>query len=79
MSATWEQAQIKAASQAGFDPMWASQDAHARDCWPVDSRSRSRCNCGCGKRSTHVGGCNGMGLRSGCELSIRRWMREGVR
>jgi hypothetical protein len=44
----------------------------------VDSRSRSRCNC-CGKRSTHVGLGDGLALMDGCELRVRRWVRDGRR
>lgn len=38
---------------------------------------RRKCDCGCGRRATHTGAANGLGLTSGCELSIRRWARDG--
>lgn len=37
---------------------------------------RSKCGCGCGGRSTHIGMANGLGMTSGCEWSIRRWVRD---
>lgn len=36
---------------------------------------RRKCHCGCGKRVTHTGCANGVALTSGCELTIRRWVR----
>jgi hypothetical protein len=42
----------------------------------ADSRSRSRCNC-CGKRETHVGLGDGLALMGGCEMRVRRWVRDG--
>lgn len=39
---------------------------------------RRRCRCGCGQAATHVGKCNGIAMtQPGCELSIRRWVRDG--
>jgi hypothetical protein len=38
---------------------------------------RRKCDCGCGGRATHTGAANGLGLTSGCELSMRRWVRDG--
>jgi hypothetical protein len=43
---------------------------------PVGPRSRRRCNCGCKQRSTHLGMANGVCLAEGCELSMRRWVRD---
>jgi hypothetical protein len=42
-----------------------------------ERRSRRLCCCGCGKRSTHLGTANGIGMLSGCELSVRRWVKQG--
>ena len=39
---------------------------------------RSKCYCGCGGRSTHMGLGDGAGMMSGCELTVRRWVRDGV-
>lgn len=41
-------------------------------------QSRRRCPCGCGTRATHTGLGDGLALTSGCELSVRRWVRDGV-
>lgn len=38
---------------------------------------RRLCGCGCKTKATHVGMCNGVALTQGCELSIRRWVRDG--
>lgn len=37
-----------------------------------------KCPCGCGTRVTHLGMANGMCLMSGCELRVRRWVRDGI-
>ncbi|WP_185751155.1 hypothetical protein [Arthrobacter sp. 31Y] len=39
--------------------------------------SRRRCHCGCGNRATHTGLGDGIALMMGCELSVRRWVRDG--
>lgn len=46
---------------------------------PVDPKSRRRCDCGCGLRATHRGMANGVCLTMGCDLSMRRWVKEGNR
>jgi len=40
-------------------------------------RARRRCHCGCGKRATHVGLGDGLALTDGCEMYVRRWVRDG--
>lgn len=55
----------------------ASEDLHTRSFKKVPSTSRKRCRCGCKQRATHFGLANGVVLRSGCELSIRRWAKQG--
>lgn len=74
MSRDWETARVKAMTRPDFDPTWASSTVHARDLWPAPDRRR-KCHCGCGGRATHVGGCNGIALTSGCEMSVRRWVK----
>jgi hypothetical protein len=37
---------------------------------------RRRCSCGCKGRTTHVGYANGCAMTSGCELYVRRWVRD---
>ena len=56
---------------------WGSSTEHKRYMEPVASRSRRRCSCGCKTRATHRGMANGVCLTSGCELSMRRWVRDG--
>jgi hypothetical protein len=56
---------------------WASIDEHPRYMERVDPRSRRHCHCGCGRRATHNGMANGVCLATGCELYIRRWLRDG--
>lgn len=43
----------------------------------TDPKSRRRCSCGCGKRATHVGLGDGLALTIGCEMKVRRWVRDG--
>lgn len=56
---------------------WASSFHHARTMKHVGPRSRRRCHCGCEGRATHHGLANGVALALGCELFIRRWVRDG--
>lgn len=48
-----------------------------RDFWEINGRLRRRCYCGCGRRATYTGGSNGVAMMHGCELSVRRWVRDG--
>lgn len=75
MSATFEQARIKAHTQ-GHDGTHGSAMSMTRDTWPAPDRRR-RCRCGCDSSATHVGGAGGVALTSGCEISMRRWVRDG--
>lgn len=36
------------------------------------------CPCGCGQQSTHAGLSIGIVLVAGCELYVRRWVRDGI-
>lgn len=36
-----------------------------------------KCSCGCEGNITHLGFANGVCLTSGCEMRIRRWVKEG--
>lgn len=38
-----------------------------------------KCYCGCDGNKTHLGFANGVCLTSGCEMTIRRWVKEGAR
>ncbi len=48
-----------------------------RDLIKVKSTSRRRCNCGCNSRATHIGTGQGAGMMGGCEMYVRRWVRDG--
>lgn len=37
---------------------------------------RFRCTCGCGQKHTHIAVANGIVLAAGCELFVRRFVRE---
>lgn len=52
--------------------------AHQRYMEVVSPRSRRRCHCGCRKRASRRGMANGVALTTGCEMYIRRWVRDGV-
>lgn len=45
----------------------------------IPYKARRRCTCGCLRRATHYGLGDGVALMHGCELSVRRWMRDGVK
>lgn len=53
--------------------------SHARYIEPMSGRwrNRRRCRCGCNGKNSHAGRANGVTLTSGCELSVRRWVRDG--
>ena len=53
---------------------WGSATEHKRDTCPIERRRW--CDCGCHQRATHHGCANGVVLMEGCELSVRRWVRE---
>jgi len=74
---TLSPAALSAAMRGGTNRwgQWGSQDDHVRYAEPMESRSRRRCSCGCKRRATHKGMANGVCLRSGCDLSIRRWVK----
>ena len=57
------------------------QEFSARDKWNRSFKKRdnkrSKCYCGCNGRATHMGLGDGAGMMSGCELTVRRWVRDG--
>lgn len=65
------------------DPAWGSATKHQR--YPLrfvpgpHGLGRRRCSCGCGQWATHKGVANGVALILGCELVVRRWVRDGAR
>ncbi len=40
-------------------------------------RRRRRCPYRCRNRTTHTGTANGLGMMSGCEWHVRRWVKWG--
>lgn len=67
---------LKAAMTSGTDlwSKWGSLNEHSRYAEPVSSRCR--CHCGCKGRITYNGMANGVALMDGCELHVRRWVRD---
>jgi len=61
-------------STGGFGE-WGSADQHRRYLVPAPNRRR-KCRCGCGGHTTHIGKANGVALTSGCEMHVRRWVRQ---
>lgn len=58
---------------------YSSRLREYRDLIKVKSTSRRRCDCGCNSRATHIGTGQGAGMVSGCELFVRRWVRDGLK
>jgi hypothetical protein len=58
---------------------WGSAMEHRRyvELIPGRYRNRRKCHCGCGGKTSHAGMANGLCLTQGCELSMRRWVRDG--
>lgn len=66
------------ASPGGFGVHGSAEDG-PRHAEPVP-RLRRRCAwMGCEQRACYVGCANGLGMMSGCELHVRRWVRDGYR
>ena len=69
-----------AAAMKGGTAGWgqvANSRTDVRYSQPVKPTSRRRCTCGCERRATHLGMANGIGMTSGCELAIARWVKTG--
>lgn len=68
-------------TSSGNGGAWGSSTIHQRAMRPYPptprGKGRRRCWCGCKTWCTHVGTANGVALVSGCELVIRRWVRDG--
>lgn len=62
---------------AGWGQIGSALDS-IRYAEPQEPQRRKKCYCGCGKRATHRGMANGVCLMIGCELYVRRWVRDGV-
>jgi hypothetical protein len=55
---------------------WGEVSSENGNRYMRQSSQRRKCSCGCGKNVTHSGCSNGLALVSGCELYVRRWMRD---
>lgn len=71
-----------AAAMKGGTAEWgqmASAVDHVRYAEPQTARGPHyrKCHCGCGKKAKWRGMANGICLTEGCELSVRRWARDG--
>lgn len=55
---------------------WANVDQHRRAIEPMPTPHRLKCYCGCEGKATHRGTCNGISMTDGCELHVRRWMKN---
>jgi len=70
-------AALKAAMADGTKSWGSSGSADGRRyCEDLPKPHRRKCFCGCGGKITHMGANNGVGLYWGCELSVRRWVRD---
>lgn len=59
---------------------WASATEHTLYVEPINlGRNWRKCPCGCNKRATHKAAANGIALALGCELSVRRWVKQFAR
>lgn len=67
---------LRAAMRGGTDQWgtYGSSDAHVRYMEPIWPTWRRRCPC-CKRRATHKRMANGVCLGTGCELSVRRWVK----
>lgn len=52
-----------------------ADDSHG-DRYASAVKSRRKCLCGCGGKVTHQGHSNGVALMAGCEMFVRRWVRQ---
>lgn len=57
-------------------PMWGSADG-VRSRRQLGLASRRLCQCGCGHRASWLGLEDGVAMLAGCDLSVRRWVRDG--
>lgn len=57
---------------------WGSAFDHHRyaKAAPRKPGGQFKCHCGCEGRATHWGMANGVTLTSGCEMYVRRWVRD---
>lgn len=48
---------------------------HQRYSREAPFESRKLCSCGCKQQATHLGMANGICLMTGCEETVKRWVR----
>ena len=72
-------AEVPGYVNGGFMRSSSSYAREDRDLKKVPPTSRRRCGCGCGQRATHTGTGQGAAMVTGCELAIRRWVRDGLK
>lgn len=67
---------LDAAMRGGTDGWgeWGSMEVHIP--YLEKYKSRRKCSCGCGQRVTHMVLANGVGMGTGCELKMRRFIRK---
>jgi Lon protease-like protein len=77
--ATIERENLKArlAGKIGSDGTRFGSADGSRSMVAAPSTSRRRCGCGCSGRATHTGLGDGVALMGGCEMRVRRWVRDG--
>jgi len=72
-----ENTKARLAGKIGSDGTRVGSVDGSRSLVSMPPRSRRRCGCGCDSRATHVGLGDGLALMSGCEMRVRRWVRDG--
>ena len=78
LQAATEGSAALSAAMRGGTASWgqrASATEHVRYCEPAPDKRR-RCRCGCKGAATHLGKAQGIALMGGCEMSVRRWVRN---
>lgn len=72
-----EETKARLAGRIGDDGTRWGSERGSRSMIQAPSTSRHRCSCGCGGRASHVGLGDGLALMGGCEMHVRRWVRDG--
>lgn len=70
---------LSAAMRGGTEAWgaWGSATEHVLYVEEVTRLDRRiKCRCGCKRHVTHFASANGVALRCGCELSVRRWVKR---
>ena len=72
----------RSAAMRGGVAGWGEVGSSATNIRYIEPRQKRqgrppKCHCGCKGAKTSVGFANGVALMSGCELSVRRWVKGG--